>query len=207
MNKQLIIFDMDGTLINSGDVITNTINYVRSNLGLEALEKELMLSMLNNPDINAAEFFYGTSEFTDAQTELFTKYYDENCVKDISLYEGVYDLLELLNLKGFKLSVATNASTPFAIKMLKAMDIYKFLSFVIGADMVEKPKPKPDMLIKTLEKLNIEVSNSILVGDSLKDTRSAEAINMDAILVNWGFSEYENEISNINDLKIKLIME
>ncbi len=57
--KELIIFDMDGTLINSGNVITNTINFVRSNLGLEPIEKHIMLEQINNPDINSSEFFYG----------------------------------------------------------------------------------------------------------------------------------------------------
>jgi len=204
MKKQLIIFDMDGTLINSGDVITNTINFVRTNLGLEKIQKDLMLSMLNNPDVNAAEFFYGTSEFTDEQTELFTKYYDENCTKEISLYDGIYELLDELKQKGFILSVATNASADFAIKMLKALDIYKFFDFVVGANMVEHPKPKPDMLELTLKQLDIDVSNSLLIGDSLKDTRAAESINMKAILVNWGFSKYENEISNIYELKKEL---
>ena len=195
---------MDGTLINSGDVITNTINFVRTNLGLEKIQKELMLSMLNNPDVNAAEYFYGTSEFTDEQTELFTKYYDENCTKEISLYDGIYELLDELKQKGFILSVATNASADFATKMLKALDIYKFFDFVVGANMVENPKPKPDMLELTLKQLDIDVSNSLLIGDSLKDTRAAESINMKAILVNWGFSKYENEISNIDELKKEL---
>jgi len=204
MKKQLIIFDMDGTLINSGDVITNTINFVRMNLGLEKIQKDLMLTQLNNPDINSAEFFYGTSEFTDEQTELFTKYYDENCTKEISLYDGIYELLEDLKQKGFILSVATNASADFAIKMLKALDIYKFFNFVVGANMVEHPKPKPDMLELTLKQLDIDVKDSLLIGDSLKDTRAAESINMKAILVNWGFSKYENEISNIDELKKEL---
>ena len=195
---------MDGTLINSGDVITNTINFVRMNLGLEKIQKDLMLTQLNNPDINSAEFFYGTSEFTDEQTELFTKYYDENCTKEISLYDGIYKLLEDLKQKGFILSVATNASADFAIKMLKALDIYKFFNFVVGANMVEHPKPKPDMLELTLKQLDIDVKDSLIIGDSLKDTRAAESINMKAILVNWGFSKYENEISNIDELKKEL---
>ena len=204
MNKQLIIFDMDGTLINSGEVITNTINFVREHLGLEKISKETMLKQLNNPDINSAEFFYGTSEFTDEQTDLFTKYYDENCTKDISLYDGIYDLLEYLVSNNYILSVATNASEQFAIKMLKALNVYKFFSYVVGADMVDNPKPQPDMLTKTLEELKIEVNSAILVGDSLKDTRAAKAIDMDSVLVNWGFSEYQNEISNIEELKNKL---
>jgi len=203
MKKELIIFDMDGTLINSGNVITNTINFVRVNLGLQKLEPKLMLETLNNPDINSAEYFYGTKEFTAYQTELFTKYYDENCTKDIELYDGIYNLLELLS-KNYKLSVATNASREFAIQMLEALDINKFFDFVIGANMVEYPKPKPDMLIKTLESLNIEAKNSILIGDSRKDTMSADAINMDNILVNWGFSNHSDAINNIDELEKEL---
>lgn len=204
MDKQLIIFDMDGTLIDSGDVITNTINFVRKNLNLPSLQKGDMLSKLNNPDINSADYFYGTKEFTKEQTELFTTYYDKNCVKDISLYDGIYNLLETLKNKGVILSVATNASQGFAIKMLKTLDIYKFFSYVIGADMVKNSKPKPDMLEKTLEKFNLKANDALLIGDSLKDIRAAKEINMQSILVNWGFSNYENEISNIDELKREL---
>jgi len=204
MNKELIIFDMDGTLINSGDVIANTINFVRTNLGLKNLEKTDILSKINNPDINSANYFYGTNEFTSEQTELFTKYYDEHCVKDIYLYDGIEDLLKTLKNKNIILSVATNASSTFAIKMLKHLDIYKYFSYIIGANMVTKPKPEPDMLNKILNELNIDVNNAILIGDSLKDTRSAKNINMKSILINWGFSKYENAITNINDLKKEL---
>jgi len=68
---RLIMFDMDGTLIDSGFAITNTINYVRENLGFERLEKDYILEKVNEPHLNSADFFYGTKEFTQQQTELF----------------------------------------------------------------------------------------------------------------------------------------
>lgn len=204
---KLIIFDMDGTLINSGNVITNTINFVRTNIGLPKIEKETMLTQLNNPDINSAEFFYGTSEFTQEQTDLFTEYYDEHCISDIELYDGIEELLEGLS-KEYILSVATNASSPFAIKMLKYLDINKYFKYVVGADMVEKPKPSGDMLLHILDKLNIQKQNAILVGDSHKDSRSAIDAKLDFILVNWGFTNHKDNIavSNVTDL-IKEIKE
>ena len=70
--KELIIFDMDGTLIDSGNVISNTINFVRTNLGLPLMPKEDLLKNINNPDINSAKFFYGTQAFTPEQTKLFS---------------------------------------------------------------------------------------------------------------------------------------
>jgi phosphoglycolate phosphatase len=200
-NEKLIIFDMDGTLIDSGDVITNTINHVREYFKLKKIPKKILLENLNNPDINSSEFFYNTKEFTSLQTEVFENYYNKHCHIDISLYDGIYDLLEELKSKNYILSVATNASSPFAIKMLKAMDIYKFFSLVVGANDVKNPKPAPDMLLYTLEKLDFRTTQAVLIGDSFKDTRSAKAIDMKSFLVNWGFSTYENEITDIKQLK------
>jgi len=201
--KKLIIFDMDGTLINSGDVITNTINFVRENIGLPTIDKQTMLSQLNNPNINSAEYFYGTSEFTDQQTKLFGEYYDKNCTKDIKLYTGIKDILQTLQ-KDYILSVATNASVEFAIKMLKALDIYSYFSLVVGANMVANPKPKPDMLLYTLEKLNINTTNALLIGDSNKDRLSAKEANIKFILVNWGFSNHQDGINDIEQLNKKI---
>ena len=114
---KLIMFDMDGTLVNSSNAIVNTINYVRVNIGLEALGKNYILEHINDPNINSAEFFYGTKHFTDEQTHLFENYYNKNCLNDIYLYDGIKELIENLN-KNSKLAVATNASSVFAKKML-----------------------------------------------------------------------------------------
>jgi len=204
--KQLIIFDMDGTLINSGDVISNTINYVRTNLGLDIMPKEELLTNINNPDINSAEFFYGTSAFTDEQTKLFGEYYDNNCISDISLYDGIKELLEEIN-EHFTLSIATNASVEFAKKMIEYLNIDHHFDYIIGANEVASPKPHPEMLLNTIESLNIEIKHSILIGDSNKDKNAAVACEMDYLLVNWGFTKHEEDsvISNTTELNRKLL--
>jgi len=202
MDKKLIIFDMDGTLIDSGNVITNTINYVRKNIGLTSIPKIEMLEQLNNPDINASKFFYGTSSFTDKQTKLFGEYYDKNCITDILLYDGIKEMLESIN-DNFILTVATNASVEFANKMLTHLNVDIYFDMVIGANNVPKPKPYPDMLLKTLKKFNIKDKQSIVVGDSHKDKRAAEAANIDCLLVNWGFTNHLNNdsVATTNELQ------
>ena len=204
--KELIIFDMDGTLINSGNVITNTINFVRTNIGLDTMPKDELLFNINNPDINASEFFYGTSAFTDEQTVLFNDYYNNNCISDIILYDGIKDMLENIS-EHFILTIATNASVEFANKMIKHLNIDKCFDFVVGANCVPNPKPHPDMLLKTINKFKINKQNSILVGDSHKDTRAANAASIDSLLVNWGFTVHDNEIaiSNTKELTNKLL--
>ena len=204
--KELIIFDMDGTLIDSGNVITNTINYVRKNLGLVSIPKFEMLDHINNPDINASEFFYGTSAFTDKQTKLFGEYYDKNCVSDIILYDGIKDMLDSIH-NHFTLTVATNASVEFANKMLQHLEIDKYFDMVIGANNVPKAKPHPDMLLRTLERFNIEDKYSVLVGDSHKDKRAAKNANIDCLLVNWGFTNHSKDtsVATTNDLQNLLL--
>lgn len=202
----LIIFDMDGTLIDSGNVITNTINHVRNHFGLEPMSKNTLLKNLNNPDINSADFFYGTPEFTKEQTAVFSEYYDKHCITDIILYDGIYELIKRLKGK-YILCVATNANHQFAHKMLDFLGIKDYFSYIVGADMVPVPKPAPDMLHLCCETLAINEQNAILVGDSNKDKRAALTANMDYILVNWGFSDYNlsgDVVTNIDYLEKRI---
>ncbi len=192
MNKKSIIFDMDGTLINSGNIIANTINHVRVNSGLEIMPKNVLLENINNPHINTAQFFYNVDKFTAKHTELFETYYEEHCVSDIVLYDGILELLESLNGK-FNLTIATNASTDFAIQMTKHLNIFDYFDDIIGADEVEKPKPSPDMLNILIDKYNYDKNHTVLVGDSHKDVMSANSAGIDSILVHWGFSNHNDD--------------
>lgn len=192
---------MDGTLIDSGNVITNTINFVRKNLGLHSIEKSEMLVALNDPSINGAEFFYGTTHFTEQQTKLFTEYYDEHCISDIILYDGIKELLEELKDE-YKLGIATNANSIYAHKMLDFLEIKEHFSFIAGADMVEHPKPKGDILSLVCQTVGTKKECSILVGDSKKDLYAANDFGIDCILVNWGFSDHFSEaVCDIENLK------
>jgi len=204
--KQLIIFDMDGTLIDSGNVISNTINHVRTNVGLKEMPKGLLLESINNPDINPSEFFYGTSVFTERHSQLFEEYYDKNCLNDIILYDGIKNLLQTIS-KHFTISIATNASVVYAQKMTKHLEIDQYIDYFIGADKVTHPKPNPEMLIETTKSLNIAIKNAILIGDSNKDKNAAVACQMEYLLVNWGFTQHENNevISQTSELKKKLL--
>jgi phosphoglycolate phosphatase len=198
---KLIIFDMDGTLIDSGNVITNTINFVRTNLGLDTIAKTEMLQAMNDPHINSSEYFYGTPHFTEEQTALFKEYYDEHCISDIILYDGVKELLEELK-NDYQLSVATNANSEYAHKMLDFLGIKEHFSFIAGADMVENPKPKGDMLSLVCTTVGLEKECCILVGDSKKDLYAAQDFGIECILVNWGFSEhFSDAVETIENLK------
>ncbi|NQY23723.1 MAG: HAD family hydrolase [Campylobacteraceae bacterium] len=201
---KLLMFDMDGTLINSGYAISNTVNYVRENLNLERLEKDYILENINKPEINSSEFFYGTTEFTPLQSKLFGDYYEKHCLNDLVIYDGIKDLLE--NLKNdFTLSVATNANSIYAKKMLAHLGLDHYFDTVLGYNDVTQAKPHPEMLHKILDKHDILKENAQMIGDSHKDTLAAKNAGVDWVLVNWGFSNHkEDAIDTVSQLEEKI---
>jgi len=192
---------MDGTIVNTGTMIAKTINYVRDNMGLKPMEEKLLLKSLNDPQINAPSFFYGSEYFTDKQTQLFEQYYHKNCIVGVELYDGMEEFLQEYS-KTNTLTIATNAHSDFAKKILSHLGVDKYFEMIVGADMVKIPKPHPEMLEKTMQKLGFTKNNSMFIGDSDKDKLSAISAGINYKLVNWGFTQHISDaLENVEELK------
>jgi phosphoglycolate phosphatase len=203
--KKVVIFDMDGTLVDSSLTIANAINYVRSHLELKPLAHELILTKVNDPHLNPAEYFYETKEFSKEQEKWFSEYYTKNHEEELQLYNGIKTLLHTLRDEGYVLSVATNAYRGSTVESLSHLEIFSCFSSIACYDDVEKGKPAPDMLEKSLKELNFQVEDAIFIGDSERDLLAAQAINMDYIMVNWGFSNYDDALHTVEKLKEKIL--
>ena len=204
-SKKLVIFDMDGTLVDSSITIVNAINYVRSKLSLPPLTKELILTKVNDPELNPALFFYESEEFTPQQEEWFSEYYTNHHEKELQLYEGIEELLKELKQRGYLLAVATNAYRGSTLESLSHLKILDYFSSIACYDDVGRGKPAPDMLEKNLKDTNVKAEESIFVGDSERDLMAANSLNMNYIMINWGFSDYEDAIHSIDKLKEKIL--
>ena len=203
--KKLIIFDMDGTLVDSSITIVNAINHVRSKLNLEALNKDLILTKVNDPELNPALFFYEVEEFSPQHEQWFSDYYTNNHEKELELYTGINSLLKELKEKGYELAIATNAYRGSTLQSLGHLNVLDYFSSIACYDDVGRGKPAPDMLEKNLEDLKLEVKNAIFIGDSERDLMAANSLKMDYIMINWGFSDYEDAIRTIDKLKEKIL--
>ncbi len=204
-SKKLVIFDMDGTLVDSSITIVNAINYVRDKLSLPPLTKDIILTKVNDPELNPALFFYETEEFTPQQEEWFSEYYTNNHEKELQLYDGIEELLKELKTKDYLLAIATNSYRDSTLKSLNHLNILDYFSSIACYDDVGRGKPAPDMLEKNLKDTNVEAKEAIFVGDSERDLMAANSLNIDYIMINWGFSDYEDAIHSIDKLKEKIL--
>ena len=206
--KKLIIFDMDGTLIDSSLTLARAINHVRKNLGLEAMNDEHILSKVNEANLNPAQYFYEVERFTPEHEQWFSNYYSQHHEQEIRLYKGIDTFLKELLQEGYLLALATNAYRVSALESLSYLNILKHFSSVVCHDDVAQGKPHPDMLYKVLKELNIKSSEAIFVGDGERDELASKAANLSYLMVSWGFSEYENStniVHSVEKLKEKIM--
>ncbi|ACZ12116.1 HAD family hydrolase [Sulfurospirillum deleyianum] len=193
MKKEIsIIFDMDGTLIDSSEAMTQSVNYVRKSIGLDTpLSKEALEYHINALDQQLPKIFYNTETYDPAHRALFKEHYMEHAPKTISLYPDVKEMLHLLSQKAY-LAIATNAHECFAHNMLEALGIERYFSSVVGSNNVAEPKPSPLMVYHVMETLGTSSEQTVLVGDSIKDERAALNAGISFIFANWGYGKSEN---------------
>lgn len=190
--QKIVIFDMDGTLIDSREDITTSVNYVRQkNHNLPPLEESFVVDAINRHERNLAMLFYNTPTYEERDKVVFEKHYKEQCVQNVYLYEGVLEVLQTFKNKGVKIGVATNAPTKFAVTMLHSLRVDEYFELIVGADKVEHSKPDPAMLQAILKHCHYkEGDKAWMVGDNSKDMQAAHSAGIDAVFAAWGFSSY-----------------
>ena len=200
MEKELIIFDMDGTLVNSSLTIANAINYVRQNLGLEEMEQEHILRLVNDHTINPAQTFYNAKAFEAQHEKWFSEYYSNNHANQLVLYEGIDTLLLSLKEKGHTLAVATNAYRVSTLESLTHLQIDHLFDSIACYDDVAQGKPHPDMLYKVLDEVGHHANEALFIGDGPRDELASKRAQIDYIMVDWGFTEHSDAVRNVQDL-------
>lgn len=200
MDKELIIFDMDGTLVNSSITIANAINHVRKNLSLAPMEQSQILRLVNDHTINPAQTFYEAEAFNAEHEKWFSEYYTHNHGNELELYDGIRELLENLKDRGHTLGVATNAYRISTIESLTHLDIHDIFDGIACYDDVPNGKPHPDMLHKLLDELKHENHDSLFIGDGPRDELAAKHAQMDYIMVDWGFTNHSDAVRSVDEL-------
>jgi len=193
---KIVIFDMDGTLIDSKKDITISVNHVRNiKYNLAPLSEDFIVKSINMEVRNLPKLFYETEVYHEEDRNIFEEHYAIQCIKNPYLYDGIHDMLHKLVQNNVKISVATNAPTQFANRMLKSLGVDNLFDVIIGADKVECSKPSPDMLNKILSFYEYDMyeDKAWMIGDNSKDILSAKNAGINSAFATWGFSPFTEE--------------
>ncbi len=189
--QKIVVFDMDGTLIDSKKDITISVNYVRNfHYNLPSLSEEYIVEVINMEVRNLPKLFYETDIYETKARLTFEEHYATQCTQNPYLYEGIRYTLSSLKDAGVKMSVATNAPTIFASTMLSHLGVAEMFDVIMGADRVSESKPNPEMLYKILDFYNYNKNkdSAWMIGDNSKDMLCAKNAGIEALFATWGFT-------------------
>lgn len=198
-NYNLILFDLDGTLMNTSIGIIKSVDYTVEKLHLSPLTEEVKKTFIGPPIFNSLQKTYGmTDEEAKNATEIFRDVYKNKFLFEAVVYDGIEELLQTLQ-KDYILAVASYKRDDYCKMLLEHFGLAKYFNFIMGADAENKLK-KSDIVQACMDNFNItNPKDAVLIGDTEHDALGAEALHMDFIGVTYGFG-FKN-IEDINKYK------
>ena len=188
-----VIFDLDGTLLNTIDDLADAVNYVQEKYGIEKHSVDLVRQHVGNGIRNLMIRSVPQGEENPKFEEMFScykEYYQEHCQIKTAAYPGIMELLKSLHNKGIKMAIVSNKAHPAVVELNK---IYfeDYISVAIGENEAAgiQKKPAPDSVFHALELLGSKKSEAIYVGDSEVDYATAKNSGLDCVLCSWGFRD------------------
>jgi phosphoglycolate phosphatase len=198
MPVKLIIFDLDGTLIDSSIDITNAINYAIEPYGVKPVTVQETISLVGEGisrlmekmvKSHESEVKSGINKHILILIERFLEHYSTHLVDNTTVYPGVKESLEQLN--GYKKAVISNKREALSVKILDGLGLLKYFDLVVGSDTTPERKPSPIPILHGITKLNIKPEDAVIVGDSNFDIEAGKAAGIKTIAVTYGYRPIE----------------
>lgn len=185
-----VLFDLDGTLVDSASDISAAVNRMLAEEGLAEVEESLVRSWIGDGSgmlLETALQHVGSPRTAEELLPRFMKHYGDCLLLSPQLYPGVRETLDVLGEKGVTMAVCTNKPEPFVTPLLEALEIDSAFSGVIGAGTLPERKPHPQPLLHLAEQFQLEPARCLMVGDSPTDFHAARAAGMPVVLVSYGY--------------------
>lgn len=210
MKYKAVIFDMDGTILNTLEDLKNATNYSLRQFGMPERSLEEVRMFVGNGIRKLVERAVpaGTPEEKIAQIlDVFLEYYEIHSADNTSPYPGILELVEKLKKSGIKTAVSTNKADVPAQELGREY-FNGIFDLIVGQQDGLKVKPAPDSVNKILSILDIQKKDAIYIGDSDVDVQTAKNSGLDFIGVSWGFRGREflekngakNIVDNANEI-------
>ncbi|UGQ25669.1 HAD family hydrolase [Acinetobacter calcoaceticus] len=200
MNKNLVIFDLDGTLVDTLDDVVISLNEALGVYNYQSVTSDYVKGFLGHggtalvSSIIKFEEKHLISEIND----LYLKQYQLNLLKNTILYPDVKNILDYFSHLKIKMAICTNKKSKFTMEILEELNIKKYFNIVVSGDTLPDKKPSGIPLKYIVNKLSMESLNTIMVGDTEIDHNSAIAADIDFIYAKYGYGEILNLSNNVN---------
>ena len=189
---EAIVFDLDGTLLDTLDDLFDAVNVALKKNGLPLRTKEEVRSFVGNGIVKLMERASGSKENVDKEklVEDFKNYYGEHCKDKTKPYDGILEALRSLRRMRVKTGVLSNKAD-FAVKLLAKEYFDGLLDMAAGENEAAgiRKKPAPDALFTAMQSLGTDKTNTLYVGDSEVDIQTAKNAGIACVLVTWGFKD------------------
>jgi len=190
-----IVFDLDGTLVDSANDLIPALNKTICAEGLKPVAKQDATKVVGQGAAKMIELAYKLNDVSLAQEKLdelfkqFLKHYENHIADETIFFDGCLSALDRLSVDGWQFSVCTNKLENLAVKLLTQMQEEKRFITISGGDTFEHKKPHPSHILETIKRAGANPTTSIMVGDSINDIAAAKAANVPSIAVDFGYTE------------------
>ena len=191
MPIKLIIFDLDGTLVDTVQDITNALNHALFSHDIKTLTVRETTKLVGEGVTRLVEKVLpeGKEHLKDDVMRKFLEYYSEHLIENSKEYPHVRETLE--NLNQFKKAVISNKREALSRRLLEELDLAKYFDLIIGSDTAGERKPSPIPILYVISKLGLSPEESIVVGDSYYDIEAGKRAGTKTVAVTYGYQPKE----------------
>ena len=187
---QAVLFDLDGTLVDSAPDLAGAINQVREADGLTPVSFERLRPMVGSGARGMIGAAYGITP-GDARYEAlksrFLSVYAQQLLQRTTVFEGVWAVLETLERRELRWGIVTNKAYHLAQAVTSGLGLHPRAGVLIGGDSTPHPKPHPEPLLEACRRLSVDPARCAYVGDDHRDMKAGRAAGMGALAAQWGY--------------------
>ena len=196
-NVNTVIFDMDGTVLDTLEDLTVSVNYVLSKFNMPEHSEEEYRKFFGNGikyALKCAVTEETPEEVIEEMLPIFREHYNEHCLDRTKPYDGIIELMSMLKANGYKMAIVSN-KIDSAVKELNDRFFSEYVDVAIGEKAGIKRKPAPDTVLAALDELGSKKEAAVYIGDSEVDLQTALNSELPCISVLWGFRDKDFLIS------------
>ena len=192
-----IMFDLDGTITDSGKAIMTSVSIALSRMGYENEPEEKLRTFIGPSLFDSFKREYPFSdEEAWAAVDHYRKVYEEGIMYDVTIYDGIPELLKTLREKGFAVYLITSKPIAFSARIVEHIGLTKYFTKEIGPDLKDPCSDKERLIKRVIQEDGLKEKECLMIGDTFYDIKGAVLAGVDSVGVTYGFGKKEDLIES-----------